>query len=271
MRFARALLAAAVVAPLAGLGLAVGATAPAWAGNPGPIQFPLTSFGLANPGPINCPAGTFVVANPGPTQSPSFVLVSPGPSQCPAGIDVLVNPGPTQSPQGQAVSLPLTGANCAAGTALLTAEAALVGGPGAPGIPGAAAAAAGSVASACPSGDAAMAALIAALASVPTVASGPGNFGFVSRFLEEEGIFYFFRHTDAGHRLVVAAGSPGVMYLAGIFSIGPTGTPAGQLLTGAPAPASGTFDVQWARWSLQASSTPGVAIVVAATCPFCLG
>src|SRR5204863_4494284 len=30
------------------------------------------------------------------------------------------------------------------------------------------------------------------------------DFAFASRFMEEEGIFYFFKHTDKGHSMVVA-------------------------------------------------------------------
>jgi hypothetical protein len=159
------LLGTVVPALVMGAGLVL-ASAPAGAVNPGPIQIP-----LRDPGPINCPAGTFVTTNPGPQQSPSFVLVNPGPINCPAGIDVLRNPGPVGTPQGQAVSLPLSATDCAAGTALIDSELSLLGlGPGGigSGPPPAS--------DPCPSGDAALAALGAALANVPV--APPGSFGF---------------------------------------------------------------------------------------------
>src|SRR5581483_5369313 len=172
MRVLRAFVTAAVIGPVAGVGLAVGTTTPAWAASPGIAKFALTSFGPTNHGPQSCPAGAFVAVNPGPQQSPGFLLVQPGPANCPAGIDVLLRPGPLQSPQGEAVALPLTAADCQAGTGLFTQELALIGGNPAGGLPGAAA----DPASACPTGDAAFAALEAALATVPTVAPGPGTF-----------------------------------------------------------------------------------------------
>jgi hypothetical protein len=206
---------------------------------PAPVDIPLT--GPANGG--SCPPASYVVVSPG---GPSQVLlvVPPGAPGCPpGGLDMTINPGAVGSPPGEAVALPLTAGSCQAGTQLLDSQVTALGqtpgggiGSGPPGGGG----------SACPGGDAAYAQLQATIARV-------------SRLAEEEGIFYFFKHRDGGHVLVVG-GHTGVTRLAGVYDVA-TGTPVGAFVLRPPGSLP-TF------YGLQPSGTAGVATVV---CGLCLG
>jgi type VI secretion system secreted protein VgrG len=49
------------------------------------------------------------------------------------------------------------------------------------------------------------------------------DFAFVSRLMEEEGIFYYFKHTSTGHTLVVTDSPAGLTPLAAPFNYDPTG------------------------------------------------
>jgi hypothetical protein len=98
--------------------------------------------------------------------------------------------------------------------------------------------------SACPGGDDAAAQLI------PTIS-------FLSRLLESEGIYFFFRHDTAGH-VLVAAGAPGALALAGVFDIA-NGAPEGEFALSL----AGSTPV---LYILHPSGTAGVATIACTVC-----
>jgi hypothetical protein len=220
------------------LGAAVGLPATAGAGDTGPIQIPLT-----DPANGACPQANYVVVSPGAGSSPVFLVVPPGPVGCPPGLDLSIGAGAPGAPAGEAVAEPLTATSCQAGTDLIDSQITVLGqtpgsgvGSGPPGGGN----------SACPGGDAAFTQLEGEIARLS------------SKFLEEEGIYYFFKHSDTGHVLVVG-GAAGVPALAGDYDTA-TGTPEGVFTRRTP----GSPPVLYA---LQPSSTAGVSTVV---CTFCL-
>jgi hypothetical protein len=233
MRHIRSAVALALVAPLATLLLSAVVAGPAAAASGAPVTILLTD-------PANgasCPQAGFVVVNPG-GPSEVFLAVPPGPPGCaPEGLDMAINPGAVGAPVGQAVALPLTAESCRAGTQLIDGQIMALGQTPAVGT--------GVGNSPCPGGD-------AAFAQLQEV-----TFSFVSRLAEEEGIYYFFRHSDGGHVLVVG-GAAGVSAIAGVYDAS-GGTPIGAFLLHA----SGSPP---AAVVLQPSGTAGVATVV---CRFC--
>ena len=223
------------------LGAAVALPATAGAGDTGPIQIPLT-----DPANGECPQANYVVVSPGAGSSPVFLVVPPGPVGCPPGLDLSIGAVAPGAPAGEAVAEPLTTTSCQAGTDLIDSQVTALGQTPGTGI-GAGPPAGGD--SACPGGDAAFTQLEGEI--------GQLSFQLSSRFMEEEGIYYFFKHSDGGHVLVVG-GAAGVPDLAGVYDTA-SGTPEGvfTLRTRGSPPV---------RYALQPSSTAGVSTVV---CTFC--
>jgi hypothetical protein len=219
------------------LGAAVALPATAGAGDTGSIQIPLT-----DPANGECPQANYVVVSPGAGSSRVFLVIPPGPVGCPPGLDLSIGAGVPGAPAGEAVAEPLTTTSCQAGTDLVDSQITVLGEtPGS----GVGAGPPGGRDSACPRGDAAFSQLEGEIDQLP------------GKFMEEEGIYFFFRHTDGGHVLVVG-GAAGVPDLAGVYDTA-TGTPNGVFTVRVP----GSPPV---RYALQPSGTAGVSTVV---CMFC--
>ncbi len=206
------------------------------AANPAAVNFPLNDPASGE----SCPQAFFFVS-PGAGPSPMFLIVPPGPIGCPLGLDMTLTVGAQGTTSGEAVALPLTATSCQAGTYLINSQITALGQTPGGGIssgpPGAT--------SACPGGEAAWTQL-------------EGSFSLISRLMEEEGIFYFFRHSDGSHTLVVAGGT-GLPVLEGVYRYEGTGTPEGRFSLRAHASPPDVY-------ALQPSGTPGVATII---CRFC--